>query len=184
MPLPKRMSKIELEKYFYLLNSEIYRRGYITKAKRKLQDKKIIPKTSKNNIYFDVFVNGRKIKYHNLLWILINGDIPENFLIDHIDGNKNNNNIENLRLVTHQENCQNKLIHREGKLPGVWFDKRRKMFISTIRIKNKSINLASSKLEEPFLYEIYKLASDNKHLFENRQQFKSLIKKLYYGKYE
>ena len=36
------------------------------------------------------------------------GEIPENLQIDHIDRNKTNNKIENLRLATCKENSRNK----------------------------------------------------------------------------
>ena len=51
--------------------------------------------------------NGRMYKRaHIVNWITHNGLIPEGLEIDHIDGNKANNSISNLRLVTHQQNIQ------------------------------------------------------------------------------
>lgn len=44
---------------------------------------------------------------HQLVWRLFNGDIlDENEIIDHIDGNKLNNNITNLRKLTLSENVK------------------------------------------------------------------------------
>jgi hypothetical protein len=41
---------------------------------------------------------------HRIVWIAAHGTIDSSLSIDHIDGNKTNNAISNLRLVTIQEN--------------------------------------------------------------------------------
>lgn len=50
----------------------------------------------------------KTFKVHRLIWILLNGEIPDDIEIDHKDRNRQNNRIENLRLVTKFENAQNK----------------------------------------------------------------------------
>jgi HNH endonuclease len=40
---------------------------------------------------------------YRLIWEKHNGKIPDGYHIHHIDGNHSNNNIDNLRLVTHEE---------------------------------------------------------------------------------
>lgn len=44
---------------------------------------------------------------HRLVWMAFKGDIPSDLEIDHIDGNKSNNRLDNLRLVTHSSNMKN-----------------------------------------------------------------------------
>lgn len=46
---------------------------------------------------------------HHLVYLNFNGlnEIPQGKVIDHIDGNKNNNNLENLQLVSLSENVKN-----------------------------------------------------------------------------
>lgn len=44
---------------------------------------------------------------HRIVYMIHYGDIPKGFVIDHIDRNKMNNNITNLRLVTQSINMQN-----------------------------------------------------------------------------
>jgi hypothetical protein len=47
---------------------------------------------------------------HRVIWEAFNGEIPDGFQINHIDGNKANNRIENLRAATKEENCQNQKV--------------------------------------------------------------------------
>ena len=46
---------------------------------------------------------------HRIVWEAFIGNIPENYEIDHINGNRDDNRLTNLRLVTHKENCNNPL---------------------------------------------------------------------------
>jgi len=47
-----------------------------------------------------------KFYIHRLVYSVYGGPIPNDMVIDHIDGNKQNNNIKNLRLVTQSENLK------------------------------------------------------------------------------
>lgn len=60
-----------------------------------------------NQGYAKICLNKQVYSAHRLIWILHFGEIPEGLEIDHIDGNRSNNRPENLRLVTHSENCKN-----------------------------------------------------------------------------
>lgn len=44
---------------------------------------------------------------HRLIWILVNGAIPDDMQIDHIDGDGLNNRLENLRLATSKDQARN-----------------------------------------------------------------------------
>lgn len=59
--------------------------------------------------YFQLQRNGKRENHHihQLVSKLFIGDYPENCVIDHIDRNKLNNNVNNLRYITQKENCQN-----------------------------------------------------------------------------
>lgn len=46
---------------------------------------------------------------HRLIWEAFNGEIPEGYEIDHINTIRNDNRLENLRLVTPKENRNNPL---------------------------------------------------------------------------
>lgn len=46
---------------------------------------------------------------HRLVWETFNGEIPQGYEIDHINGVRDDNRLENLRCVTHAENINNPL---------------------------------------------------------------------------
>lgn len=49
----------------------------------------------------------KNVSLHRDVWTYHNGTIPPHLMIDHIDRNRDNNQIENLRLVTPKENRAN-----------------------------------------------------------------------------
>ena len=59
--------------------------------------------------YTVIEVNKKNMMAHRLIWMYHYGQV-DNF-IDHIDSDKNNNKIENLRIATKAQNCWNKKIH-------------------------------------------------------------------------
>ena len=48
------------------------------------------------------------ISFQRLAWILENGNIEDNKVVDHINGDINDNRIVNLRVVTRAENSRNR----------------------------------------------------------------------------
>ena len=61
------------------------------------------------NGYLIVQVNKRLCYLHRLAWVLYHREeLTPDEIIDHIDGDKTNNRIDNLRKVTHSENNLNR----------------------------------------------------------------------------
>jgi hypothetical protein len=56
--------------------------------------------------YLVVALKQKNYYVHRLVWEQFNGPIPEGMVINHIDGNKKNNDLNNLELVTHAENIR------------------------------------------------------------------------------
>lgn len=44
---------------------------------------------------------------HRVIWELEHGAIPEGYIVDHLDGNKLNNKLSNLRIIPFEHNAQN-----------------------------------------------------------------------------
>ncbi len=57
--------------------------------------------------YVFVRIDGRSIRAHRLAWFFVHRRWPKNS-IDHIDGDKANNRLANLREATSTENARNK----------------------------------------------------------------------------
>lgn len=62
---------------------------------------------SERNGYLRVNLASGHYSKHLLIWEAFNGPIPNDMVIDHIDGNRQNNKLSNLRLVTQGENMLN-----------------------------------------------------------------------------
>ena len=56
--------------------------------------------------YYGVRIAGRAYRVHRIIWLHYYGEIPTQH-IDHIDCNKSNNSIENLRQCTRSQNLAN-----------------------------------------------------------------------------
>jgi hypothetical protein len=67
--------------------------------------------------YTCIIFKKKKWKAHRLAWFMHYGVLPE-FQIDHINGDRYDNRIENLRDVCQLINTGNKAIHRQGKIRG------------------------------------------------------------------
>ena len=85
----------------------------------KINDK--IIKGSVNNRgyrYFQLTRNGKRLNYlfHHMVAYQFLGERPDDKVIDHIDRNKLNNNVSNLRYITQDENMRNTHNYRQDIL--------------------------------------------------------------------
>lgn len=83
--------------------------------------------TRHNAGYWSINICNSIFLSHRIIWEMHHGPIPKGLEIDHIDMDRSNSRIENLRLATKMQNGHNSLrFNKPGSLRGVTFDKRRK----------------------------------------------------------
>ena len=58
--------------------------------------------------YYRFQLGGSAWKVHRVIWCLVHGDVDPSVILDHIDRNKSNNSLENLRAVDQRQNCLNR----------------------------------------------------------------------------
>ena len=83
-------------------------------------------------------------KAHRLAYYMYHGIDPLEKFIDHIDGNRSNNKIDNLRLATNPQNAMNRVnLNRNNTsgVIGVYWDKFYKKWRAVIMINGKQTHL-------------------------------------------
>jgi hypothetical protein len=96
--------------------------------------------------YWVIGIAGKLYKAHRLAWLYVYGDLPE--YLDHINRNRTDNRISNLREATKPQNGGNAKVRRDGRLKGAYWHKREKRWASAIGINGKSIWLGQYATEE------------------------------------
>ncbi len=89
------------------------------------------------NGYLRVAIKYKYYYVHRIIFLMHHGYLPK--FIDHIDGNRNNNKLENLREATHSENAQNQKtpINNSSGYKNVFWHKTKKSWAVCISLNNK-----------------------------------------------
>lgn len=100
--------------------------------------------------YSRVRYNNELYLAHRVVWEIHFGKIPEGFYIDHLDGDRGNNRIENLRLVTMSQNNKNtsKRSGTTSRYKGVCWAKSINKWRAEITCDNMRYNLGCFLCEE------------------------------------
>ena len=87
--------------------------------------------------YRIVGINGKNYKIHRIVFLMHYGYLPR--ILDHIDGNRSNNKIENLREANFIQNAQNAKIQKNNKsgFKGVSWDKNNNKWRVCVSIDGK-----------------------------------------------
>lgn len=91
----------------------------------------------------------RQFQAHRLAWLYVYGVWP-NGSLDHIDRNRDNNRISNLREATDSQNKYNKTkkSNCSSRYVGVSWSDQRKKWCSSITLRGKNRNLGRFNTEE------------------------------------
>ena len=88
--------------------------------------------------YLRVGVAGKRYLAHRLAWLYVHGELHD-LEIDHINQNKTDNRISNLRLATRTQNAHNVLNKKNNKsgVKGVSWDADRQRWRAQINVNGK-----------------------------------------------
>jgi hypothetical protein len=115
--------------------------------------------------YSQIGVSGRRYMTHRLAWLYVYGEFP-NGEIDHINRDKSDNGIANLRVVNRSQNLQNlgRIASNTSGLKGVsWCNRERKWFAQIM--KNKKNNFLGYFVDKEKAHQAYLEAKKRYHEF-------------------
>ena len=98
-----------------------------------------------NNGYLRPEINKKNVRLHRIIgkvFLELDIDNPKE-QIDHINGVRTDNRVENLRVVTNQQNQFN-----QPKAKGHYFYKYKNKYLAKIKVNNKDIHLGYFDLKE------------------------------------
>lgn len=100
--------------------------------------------------YIAINIDGKGYRAHRIAWLLEKGQDPGRFEVDHINRDKIDNRIENLRLSTRGQNRANSAHNKSSKsgLKGVYWCKKQKKWRAQITANKKVIKLGA--FADPF----------------------------------
>lgn len=85
--------------------------------------------------YRFITIDGRKYRAHRLAWLYMYGVWPAE--LDHVNGDRADNRISNLREATRTQNNANTPIRKNNTsgVKGVCWDKRKRKWMAQIRVR-------------------------------------------------
>jgi len=147
---------MDVKDFFEWVDGVLYHKKWVKKNGAVSQRRKVnMFKPNLNTGYVQVMVRGKRLSVHRVVWEYFNGPIPEGMQVDHKNGIKHDNRLENLRLVTPRQNAQNTKQHRSGRLPGCSFHKGHSKWSSRVTVDGRTRHLGYYDTEQE-AYEIYK----------------------------
>lgn len=91
------------------------------------------------------FIKINKVQYvsHRLIYQLCNGALPDDMYIDHINGDRSDSRIENLRLCNMYQNAQNRKLNKDNKsgFKNVHWSETRKKWKVQLRVNGTMKNI-------------------------------------------
>lgn len=114
----------------------------------------------KKDGYIHVKFRGVEYYAHRLAWLITYGEFPE--LLDHIDRDRSNNRLSNLRSATHAQNAANSAARRDSRSGVKGVRANRNRWIASISIGGQYKHLGSfATIEEASA--AYKAAAVQQH---------------------
>jgi hypothetical protein len=136
--MPKGLTQDEVKTLFEYKDGSLY---WKIKPSKKIHINSEAGYTERDG-YRRVRIHKQNYPTHRLIFLYFNGYMPK--FIDHKDGNRSNNNLDNLRECTAADNQHNrknqiKFVSTCSKWKGVCWIKHRKRWMARIKVNYKSI---------------------------------------------
>lgn len=108
----------------------------------------VIAETRDGKGYYHVSINKRFVRVHRIIYFLIHGVVPDE--IDHIDNNRRNNTIDNLRAADRKGQAGNTRpgVKNTSGFKGVSKNSRSGMWHAQIKINGKQTYLGRFETKE------------------------------------
>jgi len=161
--MKKNQAKAEEEEWkdipgyesYYQVSSLGNVRSFKKRNSKKLRTEPKLLKHGLSNGYYYVGLkkDGKRkhFKVHQLVAIAFLNHIPDGMkiVVDHINGNKLDNRVENLQLISNRENCIRSIdkTKTSSKYIGVSWSKKKKKWRARIQFEGKQKNLGGYDTE-------------------------------------
>lgn len=119
--------------------------GLFTRLKRTsncIKANQIACRLNKRTNYRQVSFNGVEYQAHRLIWMYVYGTWPKG-QIDHINRDKSDNRLSNLRDCSISENKQNSGVYKNNKTGFRGISKKGKKYEANIRVNGKRTYIGS-----------------------------------------
>ena len=135
-----KITQDEIKELFHYKNSQLY---WNSRPARAVDISKPAGGIDVSTGYWRIMIGGKTYGAHRLIFIMHYGCIPE--IIDHINGDKSDNRLQNLRTATQAENSRNAKLSKDNEsgFKGVGFCKRTQRWRGRIMLNKKAIFVGS-----------------------------------------
>ena len=116
------------ERYIYKDGELVYRQKVRGTVKGQVAG------TSFKDTYRKVSIDNKLYFVHRLVYLYHTGELPE--YVDHINGDRTDNRISNLRSATHSENIKNSKLREDSKsgYKNVSYHKKRNHWVVSLKV--------------------------------------------------
>lgn len=103
--------------------------------------------SSSSDGYWRCHIDGRQYLSHRLVWEYHNGSIPAGMDVEHIDRDRSNCKLSNLRLATRSQNMQNTAAHKDSSTGFKGVSKERNSYHAYVNLNGKRYSAYTATLE-------------------------------------
>jgi len=130
------ITQVELKNLFDYVDGQL-----VAKTNSKFRKIGVIVGSLNSNGYLVASVKSKIYRIHRLVFLWHYGFMPKQ--IDHMNGVRSDNRIENLRQATSAQNNQNRKPMGSSGIKGVVWHKKSSKWVASVCINKKSVHIGS-----------------------------------------